>query len=112
MTKSRRGVSLLGFAVCWCILSTSIVVAADSDGPKKRPVPSDADLDKARELTHSVYGVKVTTAADNEAKDRLVEILLHDARDNAEDPPAYYSVLQLARNLAILSKHAPGDGSD
>jgi hypothetical protein len=106
MWKSRNAVLLLGVTVCCFIALTKFVVAADNDGPKRRPVPTDADLDKARELARSVYGDRVKAATDNEAKERLAEILLRDAGDNVDDPPAYYSVLQLARNLAILAQNA------
>ncbi len=100
--KSLARVRLQIAVFSGAVLVASIVGAVDPPA-QKSPPPNQAELDKAWKILRSVYEDKVKAATGGGAKQRLVYEILYEAEDNKADKPAYYALLKLAQNLAIMA---------
>src|SRR3954468_24949281 len=72
---------------------------ARADAPA--PVPSAAALQRAAQLVREIYGDQLTRAHTAEQKGALAEKLRRAAAETANDPAGRYTLLMLARDMAI-----------
>ena len=83
------------------MLLVAFAAAGSQPSPKKLPLPQSKDLDRATALVKELYREELAKAdKEPDARLRLAQTLLVEARDTTDDPAGKYTLLGLAAGLA------------
>jgi hypothetical protein len=82
--------------------STTLPPASTEAAPPEATLPDAAAQAKALNLAKDIYGEEFTKAKTSQQKRALAEKLLQSAEEARDDPAAYFILLKLARDIAVL----------